>query len=155
MAPDPRPTFRAQVEEALGGFAVIGGYLLFQVARRTEVRTDGDRVLVTVCAIGAGVCIVVLTVLVVRAAIRRLRMRAARDADAAAALDDTGRSDDSGRPGAEAGRVPTRDARHRPPDAGDAGPARVPPAFRPAAAPGARPRGAQRARRRRGGPRRR
>ncbi|WP_414171196.1 hypothetical protein [Clavibacter tessellarius] len=33
MAPHPRPTFRAQVEEALGGFAGIVGYLLFQVAR--------------------------------------------------------------------------------------------------------------------------
>ncbi|KZC94613.1 MULTISPECIES: hypothetical protein [Clavibacter] len=89
MAPDPRPTFRMQVEEALGGFAGIVGYLLFQVSRRTEVRTEGDRVLVTVCAIGAGVCIVVLTVLVVRSAIRRLRMRAARDADAAARRDET------------------------------------------------------------------
>ena len=66
MAPDPRPTFRMQVEEALGGFAWIVGYLLFQVSRKTEVRTEGDRVLVTVCAIGAGICIVVLTVLVVR-----------------------------------------------------------------------------------------
>jgi hypothetical protein len=33
MAPDPRPTFRMQAEEALGAFAGIVGYLLFQVAR--------------------------------------------------------------------------------------------------------------------------
>lgn len=115
MASDPRPTFRLQVEEALGGFAGIVGYLLFQVARRTEVRAEGDRVLVTVCAIGAGVCVVVLTVLVVRSAMRRLWMRASRDADAAAALDDTGRSGDSGRPGAEVGRPGADAGRTAPP----------------------------------------
>ncbi|MFT7764780.1 hypothetical protein [Clavibacter tessellarius] len=107
MAPDPRSTFRAQVEEALGGFAGIVGYLLFQVARRTEVRTEGDRVLVVVCAVGAGACLVVLTVLVVRAAIRR--MRAAREADVAALPEEGGRPDaDVGRPGAGAGRATPR-----------------------------------------------
>jgi len=106
MAPDPRPTFRARVEEALGGFAGIVGYLLVQVAGKTEVRTEGDRVLVTVCAIGAGVCVVVLTVLVVRSAIRRGRMRAPRDAHAAALRDAARRSEaDGARPGAEAGHT--------------------------------------------------
>ena len=91
MAPDPRPAFRAQVEEALGGFAGIVGYLLFQVARSIEVRTEGDLVLVTACAIGAGVCVVVLTVLGVRAAIGRRRMRAARRAEDAALRDEARR----------------------------------------------------------------
>lgn len=90
MAPDPRPAFRAQVEEALGGFVLIVGYLLFQVARGTDVRTEGDRTLVTACAIGAGVCVVVLTVLGVRAAIGRRRMRAGRRAEDAALRDEAG-----------------------------------------------------------------
>jgi lysylphosphatidylglycerol synthetase-like protein (DUF2156 family) len=93
MAPDPRPTFRARVEEALVGFVVIAGYLLLQVARGTEVRTEGDRTLVTVCAIGAGVALLALVVLVVRSAIRRWRMRAARVRVAAELPDRAGRPD--------------------------------------------------------------
>ncbi|MBP2457627.1 cobalamin synthase [Clavibacter michiganensis] len=77
MAPSPRTTFRDQAEGALAGFAGIVTYLLFQVARRTEVRTEGDRVLVVVCTIGAGATGAVLLVLLVRGAVVRRRERVA------------------------------------------------------------------------------
>jgi hypothetical protein len=77
MAPSPRTTFREQAEGALAGFAGIVTYLLFQVARRTEVRTEGDRVLVVVCTIGAVVMGAVLVVLLVRGAVVRHRGRVA------------------------------------------------------------------------------
>ncbi|WP_435092981.1 hypothetical protein [Clavibacter michiganensis] len=82
MPPRPRLSFRGQAEEALAGFACIVTYLLFQVAHRTEVRTEGDRILVVVCTIGAAGTGAVLLALVVRGAIRRRRARvAARDGD--------------------------------------------------------------------------
>ena len=75
MPPRPRLSFREQAEEALAGFACIVTYLLFQVAHRTEVRTEGDRILVVVCTIGAAVTGAVLLALVVRGAIRWHRAR--------------------------------------------------------------------------------
>jgi hypothetical protein len=86
MPPHSRLSFREQAEEALAGFAGIVTYLLFQVARRTEVRTEGDRDLVVACTVGAVVTGAVLFVLVIRGAIRRRRARvAARDSGAAPA----------------------------------------------------------------------
>jgi hypothetical protein len=86
MPPHSRLSFREQAEEALAGFSCIVTYLLFQVARRTEVRTEGDRTLVVACTVGAAVTGAVLLVLVVRGAIRRRRARvAARDGDAGSA----------------------------------------------------------------------
>jgi hypothetical protein len=73
MPPSPRTTFREQAEGALAGFASIVTCLLSEVARRTE----GDRVLVVVCTIGAVVMGAVLVVLLVRGAVVRHRGRVA------------------------------------------------------------------------------
>lgn len=72
-APSPRTRFREQAEGALAGSAGIVMYLLSEVARRTE----GDRVLVVVCTIGAVVMGAVLVVLLVRGAVARHRGRVA------------------------------------------------------------------------------
>ncbi|AJW79675.1 hypothetical protein [Clavibacter michiganensis] len=79
MPPDPRTRFREQAEGALVTFAGTVAYLLFQVARRTEVRTEGDRVLVVVCTIGAIATAAVVLVVVTRGALRRRRERAGAD----------------------------------------------------------------------------
>ncbi|OUE21660.1 hypothetical protein BFL34_01018 [Clavibacter michiganensis] len=77
MPPHPRLSFREQAEGALASFVGTVAYLLFQVARHTEVRTEGDRVLVVVCTIGAIATAVVVLVVVTRGALRRRRERAA------------------------------------------------------------------------------
>ncbi|WP_043670213.1 hypothetical protein [Clavibacter michiganensis] len=77
MPSDPRTTFREQATGPVSGFLCIVSYLLFQVARRTEVRTEDDRVLVVVCTIGAFVTAALLVAVVVRVGIRRRRESAA------------------------------------------------------------------------------
>ncbi|RIJ57427.1 hypothetical protein DZG02_14550, partial [Clavibacter lycopersici] len=88
MAPDPRTRFREQAEGALMTFAGTVAYLLFVVGRDTEVRTEGDRVLVVVCVIGAIAALAVVLGIAVRGAIRRRRERAAAGAGRAAAKGD-------------------------------------------------------------------
>jgi branched-subunit amino acid ABC-type transport system permease component len=88
MPPGSRTRFREQAEGALVTLAGTVTYLLFQVARRTEVRTEGDRVLVVACAIGAIATAAVLVVIAVRGALRRRRERAAADGRAVDARDD-------------------------------------------------------------------
>jgi hypothetical protein len=97
MPSDPHATFRQQAEGALSGFLGIVTYLLLEVARRTEVRTEDDRVLVGVCGAGGVVTGALLAVVVVRAAIRRRRERAAAAEDAAGD-DDPHRADDPDEP---------------------------------------------------------
>lgn len=73
MPPHPRLNFREQAEGALVTFAGTVAYLLFVVGRDTEVRTEGDRVLVVVCTIGAIAMAAVVLVVVTRGALRRRR----------------------------------------------------------------------------------
>jgi hypothetical protein len=68
MPSDPHATCRRQAEGALSGLLGIVTYLLLEVARRTEVRTEDDRVLVGVCWAGGVVTGALLAVVVVRAA---------------------------------------------------------------------------------------
>ncbi|PPF66734.1 hypothetical protein C5E16_10645 [Clavibacter michiganensis] len=99
MTPRAPATFREQAEGALSGFAGFAAYLLWQVARGTEVRTEGDRVLVVVCAIGAIVLGAAFLLLVVHGGIRRRRARRAQ-ADGA---DRVPAADAGGRAAADAG----------------------------------------------------
>ncbi|OUE27276.1 hypothetical protein [Clavibacter michiganensis] len=80
MPSDPRTRFREQAEGALATFAGTVAYLLYQVARVTEVRTEGDRVLVVVCTVGAIAALAVVLAIVVRGMLRRRRERATVDA---------------------------------------------------------------------------
>ncbi|CAQ00327.1 hypothetical protein ACR8AL_02420 [Clavibacter sepedonicus] len=82
MPSETRSRFREQAEGALATFAGIATYLLLQVARRTEVRTEGDRVLVVVCTIVAIATAAVVVVIAVRSAVRRRRERVAAEARA-------------------------------------------------------------------------
>jgi hypothetical protein len=88
MPTPQRDSFRGQAVAALTGFLAIAGYLLREVATTTVVRTEGDRVLVTVCTIGAGVLIAAVVVLVVGSLVRRRRALAAqRPAESPSAAD--------------------------------------------------------------------
>jgi hypothetical protein len=76
MPTGPRETFRAQATAALCGFLAVAAALLREVAAKTEVRTEGDRLLVTACGIGAAVLGAALVVLLVVGWIGRRRERA-------------------------------------------------------------------------------
>jgi hypothetical protein len=84
MTPAPRTRFREQAEGALATFAGTVAYLLFVVARDTEVRTEGDRVLVVACIVGAILAGAVFAVVIVRGAVARRRERVAARSAAAA-----------------------------------------------------------------------
>jgi membrane protein YdbS with pleckstrin-like domain len=78
MPTPPRDSFRGQAVAALTGFLAVAAGLLREVATGTAVRTEGDRVLVTVCTIGAVVLVAAVVALVVGSLIRRRRALAAQ-----------------------------------------------------------------------------